>query len=155
MAVKFRQHPLALKVLRLSNKFVVIIMYFAYVAILFWLGLNRPTTLWKFIVVPGVSFIILSLARSLINEARPYEEWHIDPLIVRNKKGDSMPSRHVFSATMIAMCALWLNVYLGTFLLILAVVAAVTRVIGGVHFSRDVFVGMVCGIIAGLVLFIV
>lgn len=151
----FRRHPLALKALRLSNKFVVIIMYLSYTVMLLWLGINELDQLWKFIVIPGMGFIILSLARSLINAPRPYERWHIDPLIVRHKKGDSMPSRHVFSATTIAMCALRLNVGIGICLLVLAIIAAITRVIGGVHFPRDVFAGMVCGVVVGLVLFVV
>lgn len=155
MAAAFRRHPAALTALRLSNKFVVIVMYLSYVVLVLWLGLNEPHRLWKFIVIPGISFILLSIVRRMINESRPYERWQITPLIVRHKKGDSMPSRHVFSAALIAMCALRLNVEIGGCLMVLTVVAAVTRVIGGVHFPRDVFVGMVCGIIAGLMLFLV
>ncbi len=54
-----------------------------------------------------------------------------------------------FSATVIAMCGLRLNLILGVILLVLAVVSAITRVIGGVHFPRDVVIGFICGVICG------
>lgn len=155
MAAVLRQHPVALTTLRLSNKFVVMIMYLSYIAILLWVGLKEPRQLWKFIIIPGISFILLSIGRNIINAPRPYERWQITPLIVRHKKGDSMPSRHVFSAALIAMCALRLNIGIGICLLVLTVVAAVTRVIGGVHFPKDVLMGMLCGVVAGLGLFLV
>lgn len=63
----------------------------------------------------------------------------ISHLLLRKiKKGESMPSRHVFSITIIAMC--WLYIYqpIGIVLLILTIILAAVRVIAGVHFIRDV-----------------
>lgn len=153
VAAFFKQHPCALRALRISNDVVVWTMYAAYGVILLWVGVNELTQLWKFVLIPGIGFVILSVIRQLVNEPRPYEKWAITPLISREKKGDSMPSRHVFSAALIAMCGLRLSIIWGTVLLIFAIVSAITRVIGGVHFPKDVLVGMVAGILCGLLLF--
>ncbi|WP_076459196.1 phosphatase PAP2 family protein [Limosilactobacillus caccae] len=154
VAAKFNHHPVALRALRVSNRMVVWTMYVAYLLILLSVGINDFHQLWKFIVIPGVAFVALSLVRQWINAPRPYEKWAIVPLISREKKGDSMPSRHVFSAALIAMCGLQLNLLLGIFLLLLTLISAITRVIGGVHFPKDVLVGMLAGVACGLLLFL-
>ena len=61
-----------------------------------------------------------------------------------------MPSRHIFSMFMIAMGWLVFWPPMGWTLLVVGVLLAVIRVLGGVHFPRDVLVGALCGIIAGL-----
>lgn len=62
-----------------------------------------------------------------------------------------MPSRHVFSITIIAMC--WLYIYqpIGIVLLILTIILAAVRVIAGVHFIRDVIAGIAVGILCGFI----
>ncbi|GGI63883.1 phosphatase PAP2 family protein [Limosilactobacillus caviae] len=151
----FRRHPWAVSLLRIANKFVVWVMYVAYCAILIWVGKNDCSALWSFLLIPGIGFLMLSFVRQRINAPRPYEKFAIDPLIFRNKTGDSLPSRHVFSATVIAMCGLKLSLFLGITLFILTIISAITRVIGGVHFPRDVIAGFICGLICGLFLFLV
>lgn len=116
---------------------------------------NNVLKAGPFLLIPGIGFILLSFIRQRIDAPRPYEEFSINPLILRQKTGDSLPSRHVFSATVIAMCGLKLNLILGVILLVLAVVSAITRVIGGVHFPRDVVIGFICGFICGSFLFLV
>ena len=64
-----------------------------------------------------------------------------------------MPSRHVFSAVMIALCVCLVQWWLGLILLVLALALAAIRVIGGVHYPRDVIVGALCGLLAGAILF--
>lgn len=150
----FNRHPAAIRGLRLINSLVVWVMYLAYFLILLWLGVNNISKLWLFVVIPGAGFILLSIIRQRIDAPRPYEEWAITPLIKREKTGDSMPSRHVFSATIIAMCGIYLSYSWGTFLLVLAVISGITRIIGGVHYPRDVVVGFLCGIVCGVLLFL-
>ncbi|MQB65280.1 phosphatase PAP2 family protein [Limosilactobacillus reuteri] len=151
----FYRYPWTIPLLRAVNKFVVWTMYVAYIVILVWVGKNNVLKAGPFLLIPGIGFILLSFIRQRIDAPRPYEEFSINPLILRQKTGDSLPSRHVFSATIIAMCGLRLNLILGVILLVLAVVSAITRVIGGVHFPRDVVIGFICGFICGLFLFLV
>ena len=160
---KFYQHitapfyrlPWTIPLLRAVNKFVVWTMYVAYIVILVWVGKNNVLKAGPFLLIPGIGFILLSFIRQQIDAPRPYEKFPINPLILRQKTGDSLPSRHVFSATVIAMCGLRLNLILGVILLVLAVASAITRVIGGVHFPRDVVIGFICGFICGSFLFLV
>ena len=74
----------------------------------------------------------------LFDQKRPYVVYDFTPLIVKEKKGQSMPSRHVFSAFVIAMSALYICIPLGIFMMLLAVIMAFERVICGVHFPKDV-----------------
>ena len=74
----------------------------------------------KLILTPFTSFILVSVIRKCIDAKRPYEKYNIKPLFVKDTKGESMPSRHVFSITIIAMC--WLiciSVPVGIILLML------------------------------------
>lgn len=157
----FRRHPRWITALRLTNRGIEVIMYGAYpiiVAGLAWQGFSIGWVgvlprLLRLVLIPGGGFILLSLVRRLLNAPRPYEQWPLDPLIAREKRGDSFPSRHVFSATVIAMAALWLDWHWGWPLLVLAVLLAAIRVIGGVHYPRDVVAGALCGLVVGGLLF--
>lgn len=163
LTAPFVSHPGWIRLLRLFNHLIEVVMYGCYIVLLaglIWLGSRVSWAaafhrVLPFVLVPGVSFILLSLVRDWLNSPRPYEEWAIDPLIPRTKKGDSMPSRHVFSAVMIAMCVLRLSWLWGALFLILAAALALIRVIGGVHYPRDVIVGALCGLLAGSLLFII
>lgn len=50
----------------------------------------------KLILTPFTSFILVSVIRKCIDAKRPYEKYNIKPLFVKDTKGESMPSRHVF-----------------------------------------------------------
>ncbi len=99
--------------------------------------------------------IIISLARKFINAKRPYEVFDMPPIIKKETKGNSFPSRHVFSATVIAMNVLAVCQPVGIVLLALALVIAILRVVLGVHFIRDVVAGAVVGLLFGILAFIV
>lgn len=133
------------------NRMLTDLGWLMYPVLLAALVLNRDPRLLRCILVPGVSFVIVTLVRRWINAPRPYEALDIDPIIHKDTKGQSMPSRHVFSIFVIAMTYLWVWPVMGVLLLVLSVVMAGLRVIGGVHFPRDVLVGALCGIVSALV----
>lgn len=144
------------------NTHITQTMYIFYPLLIIYLGYQASVagqhvlkSLFPFILVPGISFLILSMARKYYNQPRPYETWDIEPLIPKESSGESMPSRHVFSATIISMCALRVHVYLGILLLIYSLVLAICRVLGGVHYPKDVAVGLALGFLCGLVLFLI
>lgn len=101
------------------------------------------------IVVPAVGFLAVSIIRKAVNTPRPYEALDISPIIVKDTKGQSFPSKHVFSSFCIAMCWLAYCPPVGCILLACSTLIAAIRVIGGVHWPRDVFAAALFGIIVG------
>ena len=78
----------------------------------------------------------------------------MEPVLEKDTKGQSFPSRHVFSAFVIATsCIRILPLYAVT-VFIAGAAIMIIRVIGTVHFVSDVLAGMITGIIAGLVMYI-
>lgn len=150
----FQNKPTATRCLQVVNSLLTKIMYLIYPLMLIYLFCAQSNRLLAFILIPALSFVLVSVVRKLLNAPRPYEVWNITPLILKNTKGQSMPSRHVFSATIISMAILQLNLIWGIFFLILSLVIALCRVLGGVHYPRDVMAGFLVGIICGLLLFL-
>lgn len=142
------------KALNLLNFVLTRLCYVAYPLALVVLGFHRDGRLIKALLVPAISFLLLSIFRSKVNAKRPYEVLDIQPLIHKDTKGNSFPSRHVFSVFVIAMTFLWLLPPLGAAFLTVGVLLAACRVVGGVHWPRDVVAGAAVGIVAGLFLWI-
>ena len=108
----------------------------------------------KIVLIPSVAFILLSIVRKFINFPRPYEKYNITPLIQKSTKGKSMPSRHTFSACIIACTWFYVCHCLGIILLILSFFVALTRILAGVHFVKDNIVSIILGIITGSLFYI-
>ena len=145
----FDDHPKAGSFVCLANLFCTRLIYVCYPVLLVSLLLRRDPRFLRAFIVPAVSFVILSIIRGWINSPRPYEKYEMKSLIQKDTKGNSFPSRHVFSAFVIAMAGFYSNPLIGTLILILGITVAVCRVLGGVQFPKDVIVGALCGIIAG------
>lgn len=140
------------KILDRSNRILTSMMYLAYPMVLVNSGVaGRWHSVVLSLVVPGFGFLLVSIWRLLKNQPRPYETWAITPLLKPHRSGCSMPSRHVFSATIIAMTALSENVWLGVGLLGVSVTLGAIRVIGGLHYVKDVLVGFVIGVSLGFI----
>jgi membrane-associated phospholipid phosphatase len=146
----FLNHPLALNLCRTLNRIFTLIPFLMYPALLIVLWMQRDSRLLRIICVPAMSFLVLSIVRRAVNRSRPYESWDIEPLIIKKTKGCSMPSRHVFSSTIIAMVFLKIFSPLGISLMVLSLFTGLLRIIGGVHYPSDVLIGFFCGIFAGL-----
>lgn len=150
----FQNNHSATRRLNKLNHLLTKIMYIAYPIMLLYLFYQKDDKLMKFSMIPFISFLLVSLIRKIINAPRPYESYNITPLIPKSTTGKSMPSRHVFSATIISVALLHVNIGLGILGLLLSITLAICRVIGGVHYPRDVIVGFIVGIICGMPLFL-
>lgn len=139
------------KALRLVNTILTRACYVAYPLLLLWLGVTGDGRLLRALLVPAVSFVALSVFRHVVNAPRPYQVLDIQPIIRKNTQGFSFPSRHVFSCFVIAMTFLWVLPPVGAALLCFGVLLALCRVVGGVHWPRDVIVGAAVGVLSGLV----
>ena len=126
------------RALDVLDKSLVLAIAASYVITLAWLALTGDVRFWKCLIVPACTFAIVSALRALLDWPRPYSACDIDPILAKDATGKSFPSRHVSSAVSIACALLWLNQVAGVLAFVASVVVAATRIIGGVHFPRDV-----------------
>ncbi len=113
--------------------------------------IDGPAALLYALLVPGISFVLVTVIRRAIDAPRPYTVFNTPPVIPKDTRGNSFPSRHAFSIFIIGMtfCACCPLVWAGPVVLTLGCVLAVLRVVGGVHFPRDVVAGAALGIALG------
>jgi len=116
-----------------------------YLGMLAWLAWHRMGQLWPALVVPASAFVVGTLVRKLIDRPRPYTALGFTPLFPKDKTGQSMPSRHCFSAAAIAGTAWYVLPPLGAVLAVLGVLIAISRVVTGVHYISDVLAGLAFG----------
>ena len=151
-----KNKPFLLSLLRAFNRFMTVVMPIVYLTLLATTylqeGLGKQVLIYVFI--PASGFVILSFLRKKINAPRPYEVWEIVPLLDRDSPGQSMPSRHVFSATIISMACLHASLSVGVILLVLSAFLGLVRVSGGVHYLKDVVVGYIFGLVCGVIFFL-
>ena len=156
IAANIENKPFFLRLLRTFNRFMTVVMSMIYLTLLaityLQQGLGKQVGIYLFI--PASGFVILSFLRKKIDAPRPYEEWDIKPLLDRDSPGQSMPSRHVFSATIISMVCLHASLTMGMICLTLSAFLGLVRVLGGVHFPKDVVVGYICGLVWGVLFFL-
>ena len=156
VASNIKNKPFLLRSLRAFNRFMTVVMPIVYLTLLattyLQQGLGKQVGIYLFI--PASGFVILSFLRKKINAPRPYEVWEIVPLLDRDSPGQSMPSRHVFSATIISMACLHASLTMGMICLTLSAFLGLVRVLGGVHFPKDVVVGYICGLVWGVIFFL-
>lgn len=156
IAGNIENKPFLLSLLRTFNRFMTIVMPMIYLTLLaityLQQGLGKQVGIYLFI--PASGFVILSFLRKKINAPRPYEVWEIVPLLDRDSPGQSMPSRHVFSATIISMACLHASLSVGVILLVFSALLGLVRVLGRVHFPKDVVIGYICGLVWGVIFFL-
>ena len=75
----------------------------------------------------------------------------MSPVLEKDTKGKSFPSRHVFSVFVIAVTVFVRNPVAGCILAMIGIMIAVIRVIGGVHTVWDVTAGAAVGILSGVI----
>ena len=156
IAGKIENKSFLLSLLKSFNRLMTVVMPIVYLTLLVTThlqqGFGKQALMYVF--VPASGFVILSLFRKKINAPRPYEVWEVVPLLDRDSPGQSMPSRHVFSATIISMACLHASLTMRMICLILSAILGLVRVLGGVHYPKDVVVGYACGLVWGVIFFL-
>ena len=149
-------HPTLLFLLRSFNRLMTVAMPLVYLIFLVttYLQLGLSQQVGIYVLIPATGFVMLSLFRKKINHPRPYETWNISPLLEKDSSGQSMPSRHVFSATIISMACLHASLPVGLACLLFSALLGLVRVLGGVHYPKDVLVGYACGLVWGSLFFL-
>ena len=135
-----KSKPVLAKVLIAVNKLITAGIFVVYPLLLVWLVFTDTAALFMATLVPCTGFVALSVFRHFINRPRPYEKFETTSVMSKDTVGKSFPSRHVFSAFVIA-----------------SVILAVMRVVLGVHFISDVLAGIIFAFVvsyAGYILLI-
>lgn len=109
---------------------------------------------WKFLFIPAITLVGVTALRDRIDAPRPYEMYDIDPIIVKHTQGKSFPSRHLTCAVIIAFALAWLHLDWGIVAFAACAIVAFTRIVGGVHFPRDIAVAAAIGFAMGLIGFV-
>jgi len=131
--------------LNVLDKAITYITVVAYIGLLGYAAFQLPQgnylLLYRSILVPGVSFALVSYFRKTLSAPRPYEVYDFVPALKKDTKGRSFPSRHVFSIFMVAYSFIPVFPPLTIILSVLGLALDTIRVIGGVHFIKDVVAG--------------
>ena len=138
------------------DKSLVAIIAFIYVISTAWLLFTGDILrALRMICVPALTFILVTYLRARWNAPRPYELYDIDPIIRKDTRGLSMPSRHIASAVIIACALSWIHLDWGVLAFVACAAVAFTRIVGGVHFPRDVAVAAAISLACGILGFVV
>ena len=144
-----RRRPRAVAAMKGINRALTALCYGMYPLLLAWLFVQEDGRFWRCLAVPAISFAAVSVFRKLYNAPRPYELGY-DSLLKKKRTGCSFPSRHVFSAAMIAVTYWYALPAFAPAMLAVTGLLAVIRVAGGVHFVRDVAAGAAFAAAAGV-----
>ncbi len=157
--IYFRTHKKSYFLLRIIYTYLPILVYILYPVLI----LNTFIEMIKgggaedfvrTLVIPAVTFFSVTILRKIINRPRPYEALNINPLIKKDTKGKSFPSRHSASIFTIAMASFMFSPAVAVTLIILGIIMCLSRVLAGVHYISDVVCGALYSIILGLIGFI-
>ena len=146
-----RNHPRRIRLTRFLNRLFTGFVFLFYPAFLLFLFLEHNPFLVRAVIVPAVTFLLVTIFRKIFNAPRPYERFDLPPAIEKETSGKSFPSRHVFSVFIIAMTVFYLNPGIGIALFLIGTALGVIRVIGGVHEPRDVIAGALFAILCGFI----
>lgn len=155
LGAPFRKNAVLRRLLVYTDLILTGLVYLSYPILLCVLLFTKDARFWRCLFVPAVSFLAVSGIRKLIDAERPYDKLHFRPLLNKTKHGESFPSRHVFSVFVIAMAFYYTCIPVGVVLTVFGVLMAAERVVGGVHFLRDVLAGAAIGILSGVLGFFV
>ena len=109
----FRRNEKALKGFTYLNRGMTALVFAAYPLLLFYIFLTGSKKWFLCVLIPAVSFVLVSLFRRWYSAGRPYELLDITLLIPKDTVGKSFPSRHVFSVFIIGMTFFYVNPIVG------------------------------------------
>ena len=127
----------------------VVINVLAYAVLLVFSIVKEKDALPLIILGALIPFVLVTLARKIINAPRPYELYGFYEKRPKEKGGESFPSRHVFSSFVIATLALPFSYALALACFLSGIALSVCRVFLGIHFVRDVVAGALVGVLSG------
>ena len=92
-----REDPKKIRLVRSTNQLLTRFVFLLYPIFLFLLLLQKNPHFLRAILVPAISFVAVTVFRKVVNVPRPYEKFDMPPVLEKDTKGKSFPSRHVFN----------------------------------------------------------
>lgn len=145
----FKRNKPCNTVLKLCYNFLPFIMFVSYGILIVFMFFSDIKIFARITLSPLTVFAIVTFFRKIFNRPRPYEKFATKSVFGKNKKGESMPSRHTACAFIIAMAFMYVSIPLGIAYLIISTLIMISRVLAGVHFISDVISGMAISLLYG------
>lgn len=145
----FKRNKPCNTVLKLCYNFLPFIMFASYGILIVFMFFSDIKIFARITLSPLTVFAIVTFFRKIFNRPRPYEKFATTSVFGKNKKGESMPSRHTACAFIIAMAFMYVSIPLGIAYLIISTLIMISRVLAGVHFISDVITGMAISLLYG------
>ncbi len=145
----FKRNKPCNTVLKLCYNFLPFIMFASYGILIVFMFFSDIKIFARITLSPLTVFAIVTFFRKIFNRPRPYEKFATTSVFGKNKKGESMPSRHTACAFIIAMAFMYVSIPLGIAYLIISALIMISRVLAGVHFISDVIAGMAISLLYG------
>lgn len=145
----FKRNKPCNTVLKLCYNFLPFIMFVSYGILIVFMFFSDIKIFARITLSPLTVFTIVTFFRKIFNRPRPYEKFATTSVFGKNKKGESMPSRHTACAFIIAMAFMYVSIPLGIAYLIISTLIMISRVLAGVHFISDVIAGMAISLLYG------
>ncbi len=116
-----------------------------------------PKELSKLFYLPLTALVLVSVLQIAAAKPRPYQEEGaaISPLKEKTSRDNSLPSRHMASAAVIAFCALPHFLPVGLLLLACTFVLGYCRFAVGWHYPLDLLFGLTLGTVVGCATFLI
>ncbi len=140
------------RLLKLLNIMAVTVTALSFVLLSVYAFLEDVLMGVRLLLAAEIPFVVVSVLRYAVNAPRPYDVYELfkeAEAAPKGKVGRSFPSRHTFSAFLIATLFFTVDPFAAAMLIFLGAAMAVSRVIVGIHFLRDVIVGAILGVISG------
>lgn len=145
----FKRNKPCNTVLKLCYNFLPLIMFASYGILIVFMFFSDIKIFARITLSPLTVFAIVTFFKKIFNRPRPYEKFATTSVFGKNKKGESMPSRHTACAFIIAMAFMYVSIPLGIAYLIISTLIMISRVLAGVHFISDVIAGMAISLLYG------
>ena len=148
----FNEHSSIAKTVLYVHNIITVYVYLLFVYVNIHLAFQkRFYDLLLTVLLCGAGFVGVTLLRKIFKRPRPYEIYGYTPILSRNGKGDSFPSRHTYSVTVIAFASFQISPYLFVVNAMIALVLGAMRVLGGVHRVSDVVCAYVIALLIGII----
>lgn len=147
----FRLNTKLCRILVVIEKGLEISTVIAYLVLLSILLFQNINFAFRSAITSLLALTFCTILRKKIHSPRPYELFGTPSVMGKTKKGESFPSRHLTSISVISISFLYIFVPLGITFLAASLIMATLRVLLGAHFIKDVSVGAIIGWLFGII----